>query len=260
MGQNDSEPVHPGDPMDVKWMCESHVAQLPTHRTASRFDFGDGLFLSWIFWAGILTVFYVSLPPSVLADTVFKSESGNRWGASSAWETGVGSGFRKDTVNIGLTAGAGFGIKILGGQESHDLALAYGHIGWMMTDVMYENRWYEGNLELWGEVFAGGQYHPASRYVFGLAVGPRYNFITGSRWVPFLDVGAGISGTDIGEPDLSTTYQFNVQIGVGAHYFFRDDMALTLQIRGVHLSNAQIKMPNNGTNSIVFMVGATGFF
>ena len=213
-----------------------------------------------IFWAAILTVFYVSLAPSVMAETAFKSESGNRSEPSSVWKTRVGSGFRKDTVNTGLTAGAGFGAKIFGGKESHDLALAYGHIGWMMTDVMYENRWYEGNLELWGEVFAGGQYHPASRGVFGLAIGPRYNLITGSRWVPFLDLGAGISGTDIGEPDLSTTFQFNVQIGVGAHYFFLDDMALTLQVRGIHLSNAQIKMPNYGTNSIVFMIGATGFF
>jgi opacity protein-like surface antigen len=213
-----------------------------------------------IFWVAIFTVFYVSLPPSALGDSAFISESGSPWEASSVWKTGVGSGFRKDTLNTGLTAGAGFGIKIFGGQERHDLALVYGHVGWMMTDVMYENRWYEGNLELWGDVFTGGQYHPMSRHVFGLAVGPRYNFITGSRWVPFLDVGAGVSVTDIGEPDLSTTFQFNVQIGVGTHYFFLDDMALTLQIRGIHLSNAQIKLPNNGTNSIVFMIGATGFF
>lgn len=68
------------------------------------------------------------------------------------------------------------------------------------------------------------------------------------------------SGTDIGEPDLNTTFQFNVQIGVGTHYFFLDDMALTLQVRGIHLSNAQIVMPNNGTNSILFMIGATDSF
>jgi len=213
-----------------------------------------------IFWAAILTLFYVSLPPPAMAETAFKSEYSSRSGPSSVWKTRVGSGFQKDTVNAGLTAGAGFGIKIFGGQESHDLALACGHIGWMMTDVMYENRWYEGNLEFWGEVFAGGQYNPVSRYVLGLSIGPRYNLITGSRWVPFLDIGAGISGTDIGEPDLSTTFQFNVQIGVGTHYFFLDDMALTLQVRGIHLSNAQIVMPNNGTNSILFMIGATGFF
>lgn len=33
-----------------------------------------------------------------------------------------------------------------------------------------QNRWYTGNLEIWGELFAGAQYDPKQRYVVGLTV------------------------------------------------------------------------------------------
>ncbi|MGA8179092.1 MAG: acyloxyacyl hydrolase [Desulfobacterales bacterium] len=180
--------------------------------------------------------------------------------ASSIWKTDVGGGFKKNIMNAGLTAGSGFGLNILGCTESHELALVYGHMGWMATDVMFKHRWYEGNLELWGEIFGGEQHHPETAGVFGLTIGPRYLFITHSRWVPFIDAGAGVSGTNIGEPDLGSTFEFNVQLGAGTHYFFLDDIALTLQIRGIHLSDAYIKLPNHGANALLFLVGATWFF
>lgn len=212
------------------------------------------------FLALILAMFSASLPLSAIAESTMKSGSSSQSQQSSIWKTHVGSGFRKNTISTGLTVGSGFGVKIFGNRESHDLWLAYGHMGWMVTDVISEKQWYEGNLELWGEIFSGEQYHPVSAYVFGLTIGPRYNFVTHSRWVPFIDVGAGVSGTDIGEPDLSTKFQFNIQLGVGTHYFFLDTSSLTVQIRGIHLSNVNLKLPNNGTNSILFLVGITCFF
>ena len=46
----------------------------------------------------------------------------------------------------------------------------------------------------------------------------------------------------------------------GTHYFFMDNFALTMQIRGIHLSNAHIKRPNHGAYALLFLVGATYFF
>jgi opacity protein-like surface antigen len=212
------------------------------------------------FWTLILVIFSTSLPSSAMAKSPQKSEPGNPTQQSSVWKTDVGSGFRKNIKNIGFTAGTGFGLEILGSQKAHQLALAYGHMGWMATDVIYKNQWCEGNLELWGEIFGGAQRHPESAGVFGLTIGPRYHFITHSRWVPFIDAGAGVSGTDIGEPDLGSGFQFNVQLGGGTHYFFKDNLALTLQIRGIHLSNGYIKRPNHGANALLFLIGATYFF
>jgi lipid A 3-O-deacylase len=210
--------------------------------------------------AVILVIFSASLPSFAIAKSPLASEPGNQPRQSSIWETDVGSGFKKNIKNFGLTAGSGFGLDILGSEKSHQLVLAYAHTGWMATDVIYKNHWYEGNLELWGEIFGGEQYNLNSASVFGLTIGPRYHFATHTRWIPFVDAGIGVSETDIGEPDLGSKFQFNVQIGVGSHYFFQNNIALTTQIRGIHLSNAYIKLPNHGANALLFLVGVTCFF
>ena len=91
-------------------------------------------------------------------------------------------------------------------------------------------------------------------------LGLRYSVITGGRLVPFIEGGAGPSLTDIGEPDLSTTFQFNTQLGLGTHFFIRDKLSLTLQMRGIHLSNAYIDTPNHGANALLFLGGLCWFF
>jgi len=173
---------------------------------------------------------------------------------------GVGNGLSEGALQAGFALGAGFSINGLGGARSHDLAVASGNLGWIFSDVMGKNKWYRGNWELAGELFDGSQYSPHVRYVGGCTGLIRYNFATGSRWMPFIEGGAGACGTDIGRPDLATTFEFNDQIGAGVHYFFRDNHALTFQYRFVHFSNAGIKEPNHGFNTQLFMVGMNWFF
>jgi hypothetical protein len=40
-----------------------------------------------------------------------------------------------------------------------------------------------------GELFSGLQFHPNDRYFVGLTPLLRYNFATGSRWAPLIDLG-----------------------------------------------------------------------
>jgi opacity protein-like surface antigen len=163
-------------------------------------------------------------------------------------------------MHAGFALGAGFGTEAFGPRVSHDIALGSVHLGWIPGEVVGEDTWYRGNWEVLGELFGGAQFNPNHRYLFGLSALLRYNFATGSRWVPFFDGGAGISYTNIREPDLSTRFQFNVQFGAGTHYFVRRDLALTLQYRWLHLSNAGIEEPNEGTNTQMFLVGTSWFF
>ena len=121
------------------------------------------------------------------------------------------------------------------------------------------SKWYRGNWELWGEFLGGAQFQPSRRYLFGLLPLVRYNFATGSHYVPFMDVGPGFSYTNIRGPDLSTRFQFNVQVGTGMYYFVREAAALTLQYRWLHVSNAGIEEPNRGVNTQMFMVGVNWF-
>jgi hypothetical protein len=181
-------------------------------------------------------------------------------GHSSVWADGVGSGFRKGTVELDVGAGAGLGIVVLTGVGEHHWVNGIVDYGWIFSDVVGKGHWYRGNWELLADLFGGYQFSPEGAYFIGLSPHIRYNFATGSRFIPFIDFGAGATATDIREPDLSTTFEFNLQGGGGLHYFLRDDLALTFQWRFIHFSNAGIKFPNTGVNNSTFLLGLSWFW
>ena len=94
-----------------------------------------------------------------------------------------------------LEAGASAGIAAFGGQVSHDLALVSLSYGHMLGPVKGAGHWYRGNWELRAEVFAGAEFSPGTTWGVGLTPHLRYDFATGTRWVPFADIGAGVTAT-----------------------------------------------------------------
>jgi hypothetical protein len=177
------------------------------------------------------------------------------------WENGVvESGFRKGTDDAGFTLGGGIGLALFGTEQVHDLALTSIHYGRVLSGVVGKDKWWRGNWELRAELFGGGQFSPRTAYVVGGAPVLRYSFATGTRWVPFLDAGAGITATDIKQPDLSSVFQFNLGVGPGVHYFWRKGLAATLQARLLHISDAGFLDPNDGVNAITITGGLSWFF
>jgi hypothetical protein len=175
-------------------------------------------------------------------------------------KNGTGSFFRNHRMYGGFTLGAGFGTKVFNGKCEHDLALISIQGGLLFTDVIFGQSWFRGNLELAFDLYGGAQFNPNNRYVFGFAPSVRYNFATDSRWLPLIDGGLGIAYTDIGPPGLSTRFEFIVQAGADTSYYFRQNIALVQQYRWFHMSNADIKEPNHGTNTQIFMAGVNWFF
>jgi opacity protein-like surface antigen len=173
---------------------------------------------------------------------------------------GVGQGFRAGAQEIEASLGAGEETRDLGGKVPHDLMLARVDYGHMLGNRVGVDKWYGGNFEYIQEVFGGWQYRRVSRYLVGTTSLVRYNVTTGTRWVPFLDAGVGGTLTDIGRPDLGSLGEFNGQIGPGLHYFWRDNMAFTLQYRYMHTSNAGIQSPNQGVNEHICYLGLSWFF
>ena len=94
----------------------------------------------------------------------------------------------------------------------------------------------------------------------GLTPHLRYNLATGTRWVPFADLGAGVTASGIGPPDQSGTFEFNLQANVGTHWFVRDNLALTFEVGYLHMSCAGLHDPNLGVNTVKGMIGLTWFF
>jgi lipid A 3-O-deacylase len=167
---------------------------------------------------------------------------------------------RRHTRQFGSALAVGFGTYEFGGKERHDLALASIRFGQALGRPVDGDPWREGHLELIGEVWGGTQTSRQRRSLVGLTPLVRYNFAARGRWVPFGEAGAGVAYTTIAGRDLSNGFQVNLQAGVGTHYFLREDLALTLQYRWFHLSNAGLNRPNTGLNSLVVFAGISRFY
>ena len=178
----------------------------------------------------------------------------------STWENGVGEGFRSSAQSITVSAGATYGFAAFGSRQGHDLALVSLTYGHMLGSTMGQDHWYRGNFEGRLELFTGAQFSPSSEWLVGLTPHLRYNFATGTRWIPFVDAGAGVTATSIGPPDLSGTFEFNLQAGTGIQWFLKDNVAITVEARYVHWSCAGLNKPNNGLNGVTGLIGWSFFF
>jgi len=66
--------------------------------------------------------------------------------------------------------------------------------------------------------------------------------------------------TGIGPPDLSGTFEFKLQAGVGVQWFLKENVAWSLEARYGHWSCAGLTKPNLGLNGVTGMLGLTFFF
>lgn len=180
--------------------------------------------------------------------------------SGSIWENGVGEGLRCGLQSFTVSAGGTYGVTAIGSVESHDLVLGSLTYGVVMYNTLNRQHWYRGNLEFRVQVFGGVQYKPRNEYLVALTPHLRYDFMTGSRWIPYIDVGAGVSATSIREPDLGGEFQFNLQANVGLQRFLTDNVALSLQAGYLHVSSAGIYEPNLGVNCVTGMLGVSFFF
>ncbi len=176
------------------------------------------------------------------------------------WERGIGEGFSSSARSITLGAGATYGLAAFGSREAHDLALVSLTYGHMLGNTRGDGHWYRGSPEFRLELFTGAQFSPSSDWFVGLTPHLRYNFATGTRWIPFVDAGAGITATGIGPPDMSGTFEFNLQAGLGVQWFIKKNLALGLEARYVHWSCAGISHPNLGLNGLTGLLAVTRFF
>lgn len=194
------------------------------------------------------------------ADSALIAVDSSPPGGTDIWSGAVGHGFRAGTQTFRLGVGMGYGIKILGAQARHDLLPMTVSYGRMLGDVVGVGHWYRGNFEVRGEVFLAPQINSEGDWTVGLTPHLRYNFATGTRWIPYVDIGIGIAFTEIRAPDLGASFQFNEQAAVGVNYFFTNDAAVNFEIHFLHLSSAGLSKPNQGVNTLGPCIGVNWFF
>jgi hypothetical protein len=94
---------------------------------------------------------------------------------------------------------------------------------------------------------------------FEIGVSPIFGRLVFGDWPvrPFIEGGEGIVYTDLRKQDLGTRVQFTSQFGGGLEFDLRDGMALGLQARFRHMSNAGMASSNPGINTIYGLIGLT---
>ena len=170
-------------------------------------------------------------------------------------------GFRSGTWHLGLVAGYSIPHKIFQGRAANvHFAPILPQIGYTVTDV-HGPFPIRGSLELVLEPTLLVTTSPSTTFGEGASFLFRYNFVTGTRWVPFFDFGPGFLHWNLRLPRiLATQFNFTLQGGPGLHYFATDHLAITGQVRLHHISNGGIDSPNVGVNSSVYLLGVSYFF
>lgn len=170
-------------------------------------------------------------------------------------------GFQAGTWHLGVMGGYSIFHKIFAGRTANvHFAPLLAQIGYTVTDVHGPSP-VRGSLEVIFEPTLLITATPQKTIAEGASLLLRYNFVTGSRWVPFFDMGVGILRWNLELPRMMRThFNFTIQGGPGLHYFATDQLAITGQVRLHHVSNGGRGSPNVGVNSSVYLLGISYFF
>jgi len=123
------------------------------------------------------------------------------------------------------------------------------------------NTWYRGSLEVAPEIFGAGIYHGPGSYIAGATLWFRYNFVQpGWKLVPYFQLGGGGTVQNLPHSYDGKDFNFNLDAAVGLHYFIRPKLALNVEYRFQHISNADLWDHNIGSNADGPMAGVSLFF
>ena len=208
--------------------------------------------------------FVVVLIAAMVALPGFALNNGHASAADAADQPATyDSAFGFGKQSLGISGGYGLALPVGGtdAPEMEDIEFVYVTPRWGIgiTDPLGGRSWYRGNFELLVEGTFLYMLEPKRGIAGGLAPGLRYNFLTGTRVIPFLHAGIGFIALDADLSRQSDGLNFILQSGLGLHYFITQRTALTGEWRFHHISNASIHDRNAGINSSLFMLGVTFF-
>jgi hypothetical protein len=144
-------------------------------------------------------------------------------------------------------------------RPSIDYSLNSLRLGIMLNDP-WSLGLLSGNFELMGEVFGGPVVTGPGNVLAGASLVFRYNFVQpGARLIPYMQIAAGGVYTDIPEDEsrglISLPVEFNLQAEVGTRLMLNERWSLVIEGAYRHISNAEIKKPNFGIDSVGGNVG-----
>lgn len=118
----------------------------------------------------------------------------------------------------------------------------------------------KGMLELIYEPFISVITEPDSNMEMGFPFFFRYSYPLTSKIYPFIEVGTGPYYMTLHTYEQSTQFNFASQGGAGISYFFKENVAINIEYRKRHVSNASIKSPNGGLEANIYLLGMSYYF
>jgi len=120
---------------------------------------------------------------------------------------------------------------------------------------------YPGLLQFVIEPFASYVFDPHNNAEFGNNFAIKLGLVP-DDWAiqPYFKGGVGLMYLTQHFREQGTQFNFNEYAGFGLHYFFTKNIAMTLEYRYRHISNAGIEQPNHGIGTNIGLGGVSYFF
>lgn len=174
---------------------------------------------------------------------------------------------KKGTVEAGLQVGYSQAFTGLGNAESSNRKAIYilPQLGYVFTDEL-QAHYFSGAFEILIEPVGANYVEPFSASLFGGSLVLRYNLSSFGPWMPYWDVGAGMSWTDLAPriPEQSTQFEFLLEAGPGIQYFWFDGQkmagSISTGVRLHHMSNGGLGDRNTGINAFLGLIGMSFYF
>lgn len=178
---------------------------------------------------------------------------------------GRAEGFAKGALEFENVTGA-FWFFDRGDNDgpSIDLAVDSLRLGVMLSDP-HGSGFFAGNSEFLAEVFGGPIFQGPGDVTAGATLLIRYNFFRpGARVIPYMQIGGGGIYTDISRREshglVSLPVEFNLQGTGGLRFVVNKQWSILVEAGYRHISNASIKLPNRGVDSVGGDLGFAFFF
>jgi len=208
-----------------------------------------------MFMLFILFVFF--LPLCAFASDLQNEKEDQKWSFPYVYETGVLTGFARAKLDE---------------QGSYEVVPTMLRLGYnldsinlgfcdLLRPVFRKLHIYpKGFTEFLLESFANTVISPDNNVEAGCTILLKYSYPLTEKIYPFAVGGGGMAYMSQHTREQSTQWGFTPQVGAGFSYFFRENTALNLEYRYRHFSNADIKEPNDGINTNMFLVGVSLFY
>jgi len=154
---------------------------------------------------------------------------------------------------------SGYGITHRGFGDTRTQVQTFdmiGRFGWFLSNDIGSG-WYKGRHELLVELPLHLVVDPKVSPMTGGYLLGSWKFTSLEKWAPYVFAGGGILYVDLCLPSMGSRLDFSYQAGTGVQYFIEKDMALSLEYRYHHISNAGTSWPNEPLNSSKILLGVS---